>query len=223
MNRRLFLGSSAAFALALGSLSAVSVQAEETKSGKDSASENASHAQNESGTRADGKVISLPPVDKKGGKPLMQCLMMRRSDHMPGSGELTQQELGGLLFSALGVTSEDGKFVVPTAMNKRKIALYAVLKDGVWQYLPEKHALQRVLMGDHRARFDGSACILLYAAPSDDIFSAMHVGSMYQNAGLFCASAGLKNCVKIQRCRALDKELPLPDGWETFISQSVGK
>ncbi|MDO4841035.1 MAG: SagB/ThcOx family dehydrogenase [Desulfovibrionaceae bacterium] len=219
MDRRLFLGSSAAFALALGSLSAVSAQAEE----KATSDTNSSQSQNNAGTSADGKVVSLPPVDRKGGRSLMQCLMARRSDHMPGSGELTEQELGGLLFSALGVTSEDGKFVVPTALNKRKLALYAVLKDGVWQYLPEKHALQRVLMGDHRAKFDGSACILLYTAPSDEKFSAMHVGSMYQNAGLFCASAGLKNCVKYQKCRALDKDLPLPDGWETFISQSVAK
>ena len=220
MNRRLFLGSSAAFALALGSLSAVSAQAgEKTPSGSNSVP----GEQKGAAEKTDGKVVSLPPVDKKGGKPLMQCLMMRRSDHMPGSGELSQAELGGLLFSALGVTSEDGKFVVPTGLNKRKLALYAVLKDGVWQYLPQKHAIQRVLMGDHRARFDGSACILLYAAPSDEKFSALHVGSMYQNAGLFCASAGLKNCVKYQRCRSLDNELPLPEGWETFISQSVAK
>ncbi|MDO4840673.1 MAG: SagB/ThcOx family dehydrogenase [Desulfovibrionaceae bacterium] len=214
MNRRLFLGSSAAFAVALGSLSAVSAHAaEKAPSGNSVSGEQ----------KADGKIVALPPVEKKGGKPLMQCIMMRRSDHMPGSGALTQAELGGLLFSALGVTSEDGKFGVPTAMNKRKLALYAVLQDGVWQYLPEKHAMQRVLMGDHRARFDGSACILLYAAPSDEKFSAMHVGSMYQNAGLFCASAGLKNCVKYQKCRSLDNELPLPEGWETFISQSVAK
>ena len=219
MNRRLFLGSSAAFALALGSLSAVSAQAEE----KAPSDTNSSRSQNNTGTSADGKVVSLPPVEKKGGLPLMQCLMARRSDHMPGSGELSQAELGGLLFSALGVTSEDGKFVVPTGLNKRKLALYAVLKDGVWQYLPQKHSIQRVLMGDHRAKFDGSACILLYAAPSDEKFSALHVGSMYQNAGLFCASAGLKNCVKYQRCRSLDNELPLPEGWETFISQSVAK
>lgn len=223
MNRRLFLGSSAAFAIALGSLSAVSAQAgEKAHSGSD-VTDSGSHAQQNQAEKADGRIVSLPPVAKNGGKPLMQCLVMRRSDHMPGSGALTQAELGGLLFSALGVTSEDGKFVVPTALNKRKLALYAVLQDGVWQYLPEKHAIQRVLMGDHRARFDGSACILLYAAPADEKFSAMHVGSMYQNAGLFCASAGLKNCVKYQRCRSLDKELPLPEGWETFISQSVGK
>lgn len=220
MNRRLFLGSSAAFALALGSLSAAAAQAgEKTPSDNNSAS----GEQKGAAEKADGKIVSLPPADKNSGKPLMQCLMSRRSDHMPGIGELSQAELGGLLFSALGVTSEDGKLVVPTALNKRKLALYAVLKDGVWQYLPQKHAMQRVLMGDHRAKFDGSACILLYAAPSDEKFSAMHVGSMYQNAGLFCASAGLKNCVKYQKCHTLDKDLPLPEGWETFISQSVAK
>ncbi|MBO4794176.1 MAG: SagB/ThcOx family dehydrogenase, partial [Deltaproteobacteria bacterium] len=97
----------------------------------------------------------------------------------------------------------------------------AVRSDGVWEYLPAEHAMKKVLEGDRRGSFDNSGLVLLYAAPVKDRFSAMHVGSMYQNVALYCASAGLENCVKDQGRGALDRELPLPAGWETLITQSV--
>ena len=66
--------------------------------------------------------------------------------------------------------------------------------------------------------------ILLYCGPKDERgFAAMHAGSMYQNVGLMCASLGLANCVKWQKHDALDRELPLPKGWQTFITHSIGK
>ena len=33
--------------------------------------------------------------------------------------------------------------------------------------------------------------VLIFAVPEDDPYGDMHVGSVYQNVGLFCASAGL--------------------------------
>ena len=214
MDRRTFLGAGAALTIAAAVSSAVPAAAAEKEQG-------AARAECGSIARGDGKVVGLPNLDKKGGKPLMDCLALRRSTHAPGSNAPSMEQLGALLYSAAGISSEDGKLVVPTAMNRRKVQLFAVLEDGVWEYLPKEHAIKRVLMGDHRASFDKSGCILLYGAPVSERFSAMHVGSMYQNAGLCCASLGLKNCVKFQKCQSLDKELPYAEGWETFISQSV--
>ncbi|MBO4317722.1 MAG: nitroreductase family protein, partial [Mailhella sp.] len=168
-----------------------------------------------------GTVVQLPKPDLEGGKPLMACLALRRADHAPGKGEVDLPDLGALLWAAWGVNREDGKHVVPTAMNKQQVTVFAVRGDGVWEYMPAEHAMKKVLDGDRRASFDKSGLVLLYAAPVKDRFSAMHVGSMYQNVGLYCASAGLENCVKYQKHEALDKELPLPAGWETLITQSV--
>ena len=53
-------------------------------------------------------------------------------------------------------------------------------------------------------------------------WSGMHVGSLYQNAGLYCASAGLGNYVHASGVSALDGKLPLPDGWRVLIAQTVG-
>lgn len=163
----------------------------------------------------------LPRPDIDGGKPLMACLARRRSSHVLGRGDVDLPSLGALLWAAWGVNRDDGKHVVPTALNKQQAMVFAVRGDGVWEYLPKEHAIKKVLEGDRRRSFDGAGLVLLYAAPVKERFSAMHVGSMYQNAGLFCASAGLDNCVKFQKHDALDAELPLPEGWATFITQSI--
>ncbi|MBR4423741.1 MAG: SagB/ThcOx family dehydrogenase [Mailhella sp.] len=168
-----------------------------------------------------GALVMLPRPDIGGGKPLMACLARRRSSHVLGRGDVDLPSLGALLWAAWGVNRDDGKHVVPTALNKQQAMVFAVRGDGVWEYLPKEHAIKKVLEGDRRRSFDGAGLVLLYAAPVKERFSAMHVGSMYQNAGLFCASAGLDNCVKFQKHDALDAELPLPEGWATFITQSI--
>ena len=98
---------------------------------------------------------------------------------------------------------------------------FAALPDGVWRYEPD-HALVRVLEGDRRAAMGGGSLTLLYAAPASSPWSGMHVGSLYQNAGLYCASAGLGSYVHASGLRALDGQLPLPEGWRVLIVQTVG-
>ncbi len=203
MDRRTFLGMSAAAAAALTLSGPTPVRA--------------------AAAAADGKEIALPDPDREGGRPLMACLNARRSKHRPGKRELTTEQLSNVLWAAWGINDAKGKHVTPTAMNRRQIEVYAVLPDGVWLYLPEKHALKRVLMEDRRATFDNSGCILLYAAPVAEQFSPMHVGAIFQNVGLYCASAGLNNCVKYQRYDALDAELPLQNGWKVFITHSIAR
>ena len=171
----------------------------------------------------DGKIITLPKPETKGGKPLMTCLQERHTDRNLGREDIDLPVLSNPVWAAWGINRSNGKHVLPTAMNKRQAMVFAVRSDGVWEYLPQEHAMKRVVDGDRRSSFDGAGLVLLYAAPSEDHFAAMHVGSMYQNVGLYCASAGLANCVKYQRHDALDTELPLPKGWKTYITQSVAK
>ncbi|MBO5490945.1 MAG: nitroreductase family protein [Desulfovibrio sp.] len=171
----------------------------------------------------DRRVLALPKPDMDGGKPLMACLRDRRTNRALGHEDVDLPVLGDLLWAAWGVNREDGKHVTPTGMNRQEVLVYAVRGDGVWEYLPGEHAIRRVLDGDRRGAFDGAGLVLLYAAPEKERFAAMHVGSMYQNVGLYCASAGLANCVKYQRHDALDDRLPLPGGWKVYITQSVAK
>ena len=63
---------------------------------------------------------------------------------------------------------------------------------------------------------------LIYAAPDDDEAAGLHIGSLYQNAGLYCASAQLGSVVKLTGADEADDLLALPNGYEVLIVQPVG-
>jgi len=165
--------------------------------------------------------IALPAPDREGGKPLMQALALRKSTRGLKDAPLSEQELGNLLWATWGVNRENGRHTVPTANNKQEALVFVATESGVWRYEPKGHSLVKVLPKDMRAAYKAPV-VLLFAAPSDNRFSGMHVGSMYQNAGLYCASAGLGNVVKSSGRDELKGDLPLPDGYEVLIIQLVG-
>ena len=166
--------------------------------------------------------MELPTPAKSGGMPLMQALNERHSSKMNYSGAaLSPQQLSDLLWATWGVNRPDGRRTTPTAMNRQDVRLYVALENGVWQY-DTGNALIRVLEGDWRAQMGGGSLTLLYAIPQGNEWGGAHVGSLYQNAGLYCASAGLGNFVHVSGLHALDGKLPLPDGWKIFIIQTVG-
>ena len=166
--------------------------------------------------------MELPTPAKSGGMPLMQALNERHSSKMNYSGAaLSPQQLSDLLWATWGVNRPDGRRTAPTAMNRQDVRLYVALENGVWLY-DTGNALFRVLEGDWRAQMGGGSLTLLYAIPQANEWGGAHVGSLYQNAGLYCASAGLGNFVHVSGLHALDGKLPLPEGWKIFIIQTVG-
>ena len=166
--------------------------------------------------------MELPAPNKTGGMPLMQALNARRSTKTNYSGAaLSAQQLSDLLWATWGANREDGRRTAPTAMNRQDVRVYVALENGVWQY-DAGHALIKVLVGDWRGQMGGGSLTLLYAIPQANEWGGAHVGSLYQNAGLYCASAGLGNFVHVSGLHALDGKLPLPDGWKIFIIQTVG-
>lgn len=166
--------------------------------------------------------MELPAPSKTGGMPLMQALAERRSTKKGFSGaSLSAQQLGDLLWATWGVNRADGRRTIPTAMNRQDIQVFVALENGVWRYEKE-HALVKVLDGDRRSGMGGGSLTLLYAAPEANQWSAMHVGSLYQNASMYCASAGLGSYVHASGLHSLDGKLGLPEGWRVFIVQTVG-
>lgn len=166
--------------------------------------------------------MELPAPNKSGGMPLMQALNARRSIKTNYSGAaLSAQQLSDLLWATWGVNREDGRRTAPTAMNRQDVRVYVALENGVWQY-DAGHALIKVLDGDWRSQMGGGSLTLLYAIPQANEWGGAHVGSLYQNAALYCASAGLSNFVHVSGLHALDGKLPLPEGWKVYIIQTVG-
>jgi len=170
---------------------------------------------------AGSDILVLPAPDKQGGKPLMQALALRKSTRAFSDAALSQQELSNLLWATWGVTRPDGRRTAPTAMNKQQVEVFAAMGSGVWRYNGEAHTLEKVLARDTRKDFGGWPLTLVYAA-EEGPFGAMHLGSLYQNAGLYCASAGLNNVVKATGVKVLQDELTLPSGYKIMIVQSVG-
>ena len=170
---------------------------------------------------AEQDVVTLPAPDKEGGKPLMQALSQRKSTRGLKDAPVTEQELSNLLWATWGINRENGKHTAPTAMDKREVLVFAALESGVWRYEPKEHRLVKVLPNDMRGTYKAPVT-LLFAAPAENRFSGMHVGSLYQNAGLYCASAGLGNVVKSSGRDELKGALPLPDGYDVMIIQLVG-
>ncbi|MDR2603993.1 MAG: nitroreductase family protein [Desulfovibrio sp.] len=175
-----------------------------------------------SGAAADEAVITLPPPDKSGGIPLMQALSERRSNRNFSEQALSRQDLSNLLWAAFGVNRQDGRRTAPTANNSRKVAIFAAMGTGVWQYDGAANTLTKVLSRDTVKEFGGAPLTLVYAAP-EGLHDAMHLGSVYQNVGLYCASAGLANVVKATGVDVLKNDLRLPEGYKILIIQSVGK
>ena len=166
--------------------------------------------------------MDLPAPNKTGGMPLMQALSARHSTKTNYSGAaLSAQQLSDLLWATWGVNREDGRRTAPTAMNRQDVRVYVALENGVWQY-DAGHALIKVLDGDWRGQMGGGSLTLLYAIPQVNEWGGAHVGSLYQNAALYCASAGLGNFVHVSGLHALDGKLPLPEGWKVYIIQTVG-
>ena len=171
---------------------------------------------------AAGERITLPAPDKEGGKPLMQALALRKSERSFSADPLSEREVSDLLWAAWGVNRPNGRRTVPTANNRQRVEVYAAKADGVWRYDGPSHSLEKVLERDALPSFGGAPLTLIYAV-EDDAYGAMHVGSIYQNVGLYCASAGLANVVKASGADDAQKKLPLPAGYKVLIVQSVGR
>ncbi|GHV50752.1 hypothetical protein FACS1894168_2280 [Deltaproteobacteria bacterium] len=168
------------------------------------------------------KVLVLPKPVITGGKPLMECLAGRQSNREISGQPLSEQTLSNLLWAAWGINRADGRRTAPTAKNNQEIQLYVVIESGVYLYNAAEPSLVLQVPQDLRSKFTGSPVTLLFAAPFAEMASGMHAGSMYQNAGLFCASEGLANVVKTTGKDALQGVLKLPAGYEVLVVQYVG-
>ena len=98
--------------------------------------------------------IILPKPSKKGGKPLLEALQLRRTERGISSKEIPLQVLSNLLWAAFGVNREKSAFnkpgrTAPSASNSQEIDLYLLLKEGAYLYEAARHSLRPIKAGDH--------------------------------------------------------------------------
>ncbi|MDR1397851.1 MAG: nitroreductase family protein [Desulfarculales bacterium] len=168
------------------------------------------------------EILILPPPVKTGGMPLMEALAARRSNRNISPQPLSEQQISDLLWAVWGVNRPDGRHTVPVANNRQDLAVYVVLAGGVWVYEPVEHVLIRKVDQNLLSRFGDAPLVLAYAGPQSSYASPLHVGSLYQNAGLYCASSGLANIVRSTGANSLDDVLTMPVGYKIYIVHSIG-
>jgi SagB-type dehydrogenase family enzyme len=156
--------------------------------------------------------IRLPPPDRDGGMPLAAALQSRRSVRAFAARALSPAELGQLLWAAQGeADARDGVRTAPSAGALYPLVLFAATANGVFRYVVEEHALERVssrdLRGDLAAAALGqqeiaeASCVLALVAvvtrttrkygERGERYVHMEAGHAAQNALLTATALGL--------------------------------
>ncbi|MCM8765169.1 MAG: SagB/ThcOx family dehydrogenase [Candidatus Omnitrophica bacterium] len=100
--------------------------------------------------------ISLPAHEIKGSVSIEEALAKRRSVRNYKNQQLTMKELGQLLWAAQGITADWGGRTSPSAGATYPLKIYVAagnvenIKPGLYQYIPESHALEKIFVGDIR-------------------------------------------------------------------------
>ena len=182
-----------------------------------------------SAATANAADIMLNTPETSGGMPLMEAIKVRRSGRMFDTKMLSDQHLSNLLWTTWGISSEDGKRVVPTARNLQDMELYVLLPTGVYVYDAKNNVLTQQSDKDLREvvgkeqKFALEAPVHLLFVTKDKKYGEMHAGSMYQNTRLYCASEGLKCVVRGLYDRAeLKAALGLDGDKEVVMTEAVG-
>ncbi|MFP4663305.1 MAG: SagB/ThcOx family dehydrogenase [Bacteroidales bacterium] len=186
------------------------------------------------------EITELPEPDRSGGMPLMEALDKRQSSREFDDKMLSDQQVSDLLWAAWGINRENGKHTAPSSRNKQEMEVYLSTADGLFLYLPEKHALKKIFDKDIRAVtggqdfVDDAAVNLIFVADyrkagedvtADDYrsTSGTNAGFMSQNVYLYCASEGLATVVRGWFDREkLHKTMQLEDFRDVILCQTVG-
>lgn len=155
--------------------------------------------------------------------------------------ELDPAIISSLLWAAYGINRpDDGRRVVPSAVNVQEFDIYLFNAQGVYQYLAKENILKLVTAGDHRAEisaqkhFSEAPISLVIVANYDrmgvfkdthdrDFYAAVDCGYVSQNIYLYCASAqlGTVACGGINR-EAIAKILNIKNG-RALLAHPVGR
>ena len=184
-------------------------------------------------------LIELPAPQRTGGMPLMDALNNRSTSRDFSDRELSDQILSNLLWAAFGINRENGKRTAPSSQGKTEMEIYVATGKGLFLYIPEKNALEKILDKDIRKKTGKQPFV--NKAPVNLIFvanykkagntnsekyrstSGINSGFISQNVYLYCASEGLSTVVRGWFDRDdLHKAMNLEDYKDIILTQTVG-
>jgi SagB-type dehydrogenase family enzyme len=186
--------------------------------------------------------IKLPPAEKHGGAPLMDCLSMRQTTREFESHELDPMLLSNLMWATFGINRpEEGKRTAPSAHNMQEIDVYVAMKSGLYLYDAKSHTLIQKSTADIRKvtgkqDFVATAPVnLIFVANKDKMekvgedekriikYAAVDTGFLSQNVYLFCAGWGLGTVARGWfDVDELSKAMNLGENQFPVLAQTVG-
>jgi len=190
-----------------------------------------------------GKIITLAKPNQDGSMSLEKAIAARRSrrDFLPQS--LTLEQISQLAWAAQGQDAHSSYRTAPSAGATYPLELFAVTSEGLFRYLPAKHALEKLIIGDLRAALASAAWGqgFIEAAPLTLVFAAqfsrttnrygqrgvryvyMEAGHAAQNVHLQAEALGLGSvAVGAFDDAGVSKVLSLPDHIEPLYLVTVG-
>jgi SagB-type dehydrogenase family enzyme len=201
-----------------------------------------------SNLNADGSAITLPtletielPMTFEGlHAPLMEAFKLRATQRDIREEEIPMEFVSSLLWSAYGINRpEEGKRVVPSAINAQEYDIYLFTREGIYLYNAEKNSIEMKVKGDYREKisqqkfFAVAPISIVMVANYDrmkkfkqvedrDFYAAVDAGYISQNIYLFCASASLNTvaCGGINRDE-IHKILGITNG-RAMLAHPVG-
>lgn len=100
-----------------------------------------------------GAILRELPIRHQLEMSLDEALMNRKSTR-DFSGELIPEtNLATILWACNGINRKDFKRTTPSALNWQDVSVYVVQANGIWKYLPKRHALLFIEGKDQREHF----------------------------------------------------------------------
>ena len=166
--------------------------------------------------------IQLPPPVKKGGMPLMEALANRKTTRTFAEKELPLQMISDLLWAANGISREDGRRTVPTALNRQELELGILLPQGTFLY--DAQANKLILRSKEPNKGPVLVAIIWNKQKqAKQEFAFVDAGFIGQNIYLFAASKGLNSVFRGSFDRkAIPGKLKLQNDQEVIFVHAIG-
>lgn len=103
------------------------------------------------------EIIKLPEPNKSGSMPLEQAIATRRSQRHFLPKSLSLEQIGQLTWAAQGQDSTNRYRTTPSAGATYPLELFVITQEGMFHYLPAKHALEKLTDQDLRSPLASAA------------------------------------------------------------------
>lgn len=104
-------------------------------------------------TIGDNDVLRQLPSPRKLEMSLQEALEKRRSSRDFSGEPIAEEMVAALLWAANGINRKNFKRTTPSALNWQDVSVYVVQANGIWKYLPKRHALLFIEGKDQREHF----------------------------------------------------------------------